>query len=298
MKTIEEAVASEQIRAEVKFEYDVLKSIAEVISKSGEPRLCAINPIGYLFELNALVTEEIRLFMLKEHLTKIQVMMGSKKNWDDFVTQLRLAGKWLKTIHTSFSTQKETALQNLDVFEKISGEIDHLEGKNARSLDLLRVKFKSLYNLILNEKIPMSAAHDDYHLGNIFVTDEGKVGVLDPNWKDDRPIYGDLSKLLIDPPTRKMQVAFHGLSFRPSLRTAYEREILSEYLGDNSFSESVLWLYCAYATLQKWNNNEEILNGGLSRPLSVFRPFILIYVRHYFLNLIRDYLNRGIRMAS
>jgi hypothetical protein len=298
MKTINEAVTSEQIRAEVKYEYDILNSIAEVVSNSGETQLCALNPVGYLFDLNALVTEEIRLVMLKDRLGKIPVMLGNKKVWDDFSRQLRLAGKWLKVVHQSFCKGKEAALESLDIFSLATKELALLDKKNIKSLNSLRVKFKDLYDLIANEKIPLSSAHDDYHLGNIFVTDEGRVGVLDPNWKDDRPIYGDLSKLLIDPVTRKTQVAFHGLSFRHSLQTIYEHEILSGYFSGKSLSEAVLWFYCAFATLQKWNNNEEILAGGKSRLLSAFRPLLFMYVRGYFSKLVQGYLDRGIRSVA
>ena len=298
MKTINEAVISEQIRAEIKFEYDVMNSIAKVVSNSGELQLCALNPVRCLFDLNALVTEEIRLVMLKDYLTKIPIMLGNKAAWSDFIGRLRLAGKWLKVVHKSFSTGREVVMESLDVFGLVTKELALLEEKNIRLVDSLRTKFKGLYDLIVNEKIPMSSAHDDYHLGNIFVTDEGKVGVLDPNWKDDRPIYGDLSKLIVDPATRKIQVALHGLSFRTSLQVVYEREILSGYSGNNSLSEAVLWFYCALAILEKWNNNEEILAGSKSRLLFPFRPFLLMQVRHYFSKLIHGYLDRGMRAAA
>jgi hypothetical protein len=298
MKTIDEAVNSEQICAEVKFEYDILRSIARVIADSKESQLCALNPVGYLADLNALVTEEICLVMLKHKLTKVPVALGAQKAWDDFTVQLRLAGKWLQIIHTSFSRGKEVVLESLDLFGQVSMKFALLEEKNMGSLNPLQIKIKSLYDLISNEKIPMSAAHDDYQLGNIFVTNEGKVGVLDPNWKDDQPIYGDLSKLIIDPMTRKMQVALHGLSFRPSLQVTYEREILAGYFGDKLFSEAVLCFFCALAILEKWNSNEEILAGGKSRLISIFRPFLSIYIQHYFLRLIHSYLDRGIRAAA
>jgi len=295
MKTINEAVASEQIRAEVKFEYDVMKSIAKVISNSGESQLCAINPVGCLINLNALVTEEIRLVMLKDYLVKIPIMMGNKASWNDFIKSLRLAGIWLKVVHKSYSTGREVALESLDVFGLVTKELTLLGKINFRLMDLLRTKFKDLYDLIKNEKISISSAHDDYHLGNIFVTDEGKVGVLDPNWKDDRPIYGDLSKLIIDPATRKIQVALGGLSFRTSLQVIYEREILAGYSGTKSLSEAVLWFYCAFAVLEKWVNNEEIMAGSKPHLFFLFRPFLRIQVRHYFSKLIYDYLDRGMR---
>jgi hypothetical protein len=298
MKTIDEAVASEQIRAEVKFEYDILKSIARVVADSSETQLCALNPVGCLVDLNALVTEEIRLVMLKDRLTKTSIMLGGNKAWDDFALQLQLAGKLLKIIHKSFSSENEALLKNLGVFDWVIRELDTLEERNVGSLNSLRIKFESLYNLIANEEVSMSSAHDDYHLGNIFVTDEGKIGVLDPNWKNDRPVYGDLSKLIVDPGTRKVQVAFHGLSFRPSLQAAYEREILAGYFDEKPFPEAVLWFYCALAILEKWNNNEEILAEGKSPLLSIFRPFLSTYIRHYFLKLVCGYLDRGLSLLA
>ncbi len=294
MKTIEESVNSEQIRVEVKFEYDTLKSIAQVISDSGETQLCSLNPVGYFYDLNALATEEICLTMLKDRLTNFPIIFGSKTAWDDFSDKLRLAGKWLNTIHASFSQNKFIVLKTSGVFESVLEEISLLQEKKVSSLDSLRSKFRDLYNLVAEKEVPISSAHDDYHLGNIFVTDEGKVGVLDPNWKDDRPIYGDLSKLLIDPVTRKLQVVFQGMTFRPALRTKYERAIFLGYFSGNLSSESILWFYCALATLEKWNGNEEVLAVSSTRIPVFLRPFLERYVRGYFLKLVNSYLDRGI----
>jgi len=298
MLTIEEAIASEQLRSEVKFEYDVLCSLEQVVSSADEPQFCAVKPLGVILNWNAIVVEELSLIMMKDYLVKSSIILGSQSAWKDFSEKLYLTGKWLRIVHEYFSQNKTVPLGSLDILDLVLNEIVSLEGGNISRLDIVREKVLKLYGAIVSEKIPLSSVHDDYHLGNIFVTTQGKVGVLDPNWKEDRPIFGDLSKLLVDPAVRKMQVALQGGSFRPSLQTMYEQKILSGYFGEKNFSKAVLWFYCAFAVLEKWNLSEETLKSMQSRFFYFLRPLVLSYVRNYFFRLVDRYLNKGLRSLS
>lgn len=292
MATIEEAVVSEQLREEVQFEYRVMQSIAQVIANSGESQLTAINPLGCIVEWNAGVTEEIRLVMLKDYLLKIPIILGLQTAWVDFENILELAGRWLRVIHESFSTGSRTELKSLDVYPRIQEELSLLENKNIRKINLLKNKFSDVYKLVAEQEVLLSSTHDDYHLGNIFVTPEGKVGALDPNWKENRSIFEDLSKLIIDPSTRKMQVISQGLTFRSSLRKRFENKILRGYFGESTVPYSILWFYCALACLEKWRINEEMLASRKSLLFSFLKPGLLWVIRRYFSGLIQTYLKK------
>lgn len=298
MVSIHEAIESEHLRNDVKFEFNILQSISQAITHSGNDQLCAVNPVGCLAELNAVVVEELRLVMLKEFLASSRIMLGERTAWGKFSTELRLAGKWLQFIHGYFSKGKEAAISQLDIHDRMLRGFSFLEINRAAPVDLFRAKFMELYAFVSETKIPLSSVHDDYHLGNIFVTNEGRVGALDPNWKDDRPVFGDLAKLLIDPVTRKTQVIFQGISFRPSLRKKYEDEILLGYFEGKPFPEAALWLYCAVETLEKWALSEEALGENRLFRLSFLRSVALLPIRRYFNQLVQGYLDKGLRRSA
>lgn len=290
MTTIDEAVKSEQLRNEVQFEYSVMQSIVQVISNSRNPQLTAIYPLGCVDEWNAILTREINLKVLKDYLTTWPIILGSKPAWLEFTNILRLAGIWLKVVHDTFSTNAQTDLKSLNMLSLVQEELSLLEKKHIKSIPSLREKFVKTYDLIADKKIIMSSIHDDYHLGNIFVTPEFQVGAFDLNWKENRAIYEDLSKLLVDPPTRRLQVLCYGVTFRSSLRRNFENAVLNGYFDKSPIPYSIIWFYCALAVLEKWRNAEEMLEARQSLIIAFIRPAILFTIRRYFSKLVTKYL--------
>ena len=293
--SIAEAIESEQVREEIQREFAIMQSVYSLVRNSQHPQLFAINPVGgYLLEYNAIIMEEVPLKMLKGQLFAFSIILNDPSAWMDFEKKLKLAGEWLRLIHDAFRQDQTRRLAELDVQKTALAEMDALEKISGRRLTNLRASFMKLYELMQDWRVPISALHNDFHLGNIFVTPEGRVGALDPNWKDAGAVYEDLASLLIDPITRKLQVLLQGLAFRNSQRVRFEQAVLGGYFHHAAPPYPILYLYCAVDLLAKWRKNEEILR---SKPW-VGASLGSSYIGSYFQRLVASYLTLGIDSAN
>lgn len=295
VRSMAEAIASDQVRSEIKHEFEVLQSIYTVVQNSNHPMLFAINPVGgYLVDFNAIVLEEVPLQMLKEYLSRFPIWADNMSAWMDFETKLNLAGEWLRTIHDAFQQNRIVKLDGLNVQQAVQVDINTLEKIAGARLDGIHASFQQLYEMVKNVDVPVSSLHNDFHLGNIFVTPDGRVGALDPNWKDGGAIHEDLASLLIDPVTRRLPVLFQGLTFRRSQRERFERAVLLGYFGKTLPPYPLLYYYCAMTTLEKWRINEERLRTAPR----VLRWVGSLFIGSYFRRLVRSYLNLGLKSMS
>lgn len=295
MKTMHEAISSEHIREVVQAEFDVMTSIASVIEGSNHPRLFAIRPGACLSDLGALLVEEHPIRMLKADLLNVSIVFGSRLAWRKFEEYLELAGGWLRVIHTSFGSGVSRSLADLNVGRLVESELERIENDLAYSLKDLRELFRKIYPALQSSNVPLASLHNDYHLGNIFVTPDDRVGALDPNWVESGSIYEDLASLLIDPVTRKAQVISLGLLFRGSMRRRYENAILRGYYGDSNIPLAVIYFYCAWDVLVKWRMDVEILASDTSKLKAILKRMVAPAVYFYFHRLTLDYLRRGLR---
>ena len=294
MRTMDEAITSEHIREVTQREYDVMASIADVIETSNEPGLFAIRPGACFPELGALLVEEYPLRMLKTSLTRLRIILGTQKSWDEFEKHVGLAGIWLQVIHKDTSRGRTKPLKELGIQKQLDEEFSILEKILRKSLGVLREKFQRVYGPLRESEIPLASLHNDYHLGNVFVMNNGRVGVLDPNWVEAGSIYEDLSSLLIDPVTRKMQVISLGLLFRPFMYRQYEEAVFRGYFGDEKVPLPQVYFYCALDILVKWRMDEETLSGDGSIPRALISKLVSPLIRFYFRRLISQYLQWGL----
>lgn len=298
VRVMDEAITSKQIGPVTQREFDGMTAIADIVEMSNIPGLFAIRP-GICFpELGALLMEEYSLRMLKTSLTNLPLIFGSKKAWLEFEKQVELAGMWLKVVQKMTGMQQTKPFAALDLQKQLDTEFAILEGVSERSWSVLRGQFQHLYDSLKGSDILLAAMHNDFHLGNIFVLHDGRIGVIDPNWVDNAPIYEDLSTLLIDPVTRKAQVLSMGLLFRPSQYLRYEKAIFRGYFGDSRPPLSLIYFYCALDVLFKWRTDEEILTEDDSWARNFLSKLIVPIFRIYFQRLITRYLKQGISVLD
>ena len=179
--------------------------------------------------------------------------------------------------------------------EKAEKSLNVIEGIQKRPVGELHTLLRQLHECVRLTQVPVTCLHDDYHPGNIFVTRDGKVGALDPNWVEGGPIYADLATMLIYPVTNKIQLITQGLVFGYSMRQRYERAFLRGYMKGFQVSCSILYLYCAFAVIEKWQDIEELL---IASNLSLYRIgafFIKAWLRVYFRHFLKDYILRGLQ---
>jgi thiamine kinase-like enzyme len=294
MHTFREAIGSSHIQDVIRNEYETMTAIADAIEASNHQKLFAIRPKAILLDFNALVMDEISIQMLKKQLIMLPIILGAKEEWHQFEMYLNLSGDWLKVIHEKYSTNTLVSLYDLGIMEKVEGILVRLEQSQNRSLRHLRKLFDDLYESSRKEQIRISSLHNDFHPGNIFMTDEGKVGVLDPNWLDSGPIFLDIASMLVYPATGRSQVLTLGTIFRGSLQRRYEQAFLSRYFGKSKIPYAALFLYCAVAVLEKWYDNEELIRTNNSKLYRFGSWFLIPWIGYYFQRLIKDYLERGL----
>ena len=293
MNTMDEAIRSEHIRDVTQDEFDVMTSIANVIESSNVLGLFAIRPKVCFPELGALLVEEYSLRMLKTSLTKLPIVLGRRNSWKEFEKHVELAGVWLKLIHQSSDHGQTRKLSALGISERANQEFSALEKISGKSLNKLKEDFQLLYGSLQGNEIPLASLHNDYHLGNVFVLNDGRIGVLDPNWEESGSVYTDLASLLIDPVTRKLQVLSLGLLFRSSMYKRYENAVLRGYFGELATTLPMLYFYCTYAVLEKWRTDEEMLLESSSKVRRFLSRLAAPIIRFYFHGLMLRYLERG-----
>lgn len=296
MRVINEAIKSENIQAWTKREFDTMTLIADIIEASNETGLFAIRPAAFLPEFGALLVEEHSLRMLKTSLARPSLVLGTQKALREFEERVELAGMWLRVVQRHSGVVQTKPLSALGVQNRLEEELSTLETISGRPLKVLLEQFQHLYRLLQGNAIPLAALHNDYHLGNVFVTDDGRVGVLDPNWVEEGAVYEDLSSLLIDPLTRKAQVLSLGILFRPFMYRRYEEAVRRGYFGDSNAPLPLIHFYCALDVLAKWRADEEVLieEGPLARKF--ISRVVATIIRFYFQRLVVRYLQWG--MAS
>jgi hypothetical protein len=294
MQNLEEATRSHHIRGITKTEFETLHSIADAVEASGRTLLCAIRPLAILPEFNAFFLDYIQMRLLKTSLSRFFSFPVNRKEWEQFERQLQLAGTLLHLIHSNFAAMKQTSLESLRALETPTECFDVLGHHQYGSLTDLYRLFIDLYESVKAVPIPLAGLHNDYHLGNIFVTPEGKVGTLDPNWTASGSVYVDLASILTYPQTRKVQVLTHGLRYPSWLHDLYKTAVLRGYFSGSQVSLPILNFYCALAALEKWRYIEELLhNTGRLTPLGSWAT--ACWVRRYFFRLVRNYLEQGLR---
>jgi hypothetical protein len=291
MKTLHEAISSDHIRGIITTEFEILNAIADAVE--GEPLLCAIRPLAILPEFNAVVMDDVEMTLLKTSLSRFSPTWVNSEDWKQFEGPLELAGKLLRVIHSRFATTQQESLESLRVLENPAESLDAL-GHHDRSSNALLHPLIDLYESVKSVRVPLAGLHNDYHLGNVFVTPEGKVGTLDPNWTASGSVYVDLACIISYPQTRRVQVLTQGLRFPSSLREPYETALLRGYFTGSQVSYPVLYFYCATAALEKWRYIEDLLRE-LPRAGSWAASR---WVRHYFHGLIRQYLEQGLKASA
>jgi hypothetical protein len=295
MKSLQEAIESDHIRDVVTSEFETMTTIAKAIAASQHPKLDAIQPRALLREFNALVMDEMPIQMLKESLSKVSIMLATRRGWQGFATVLQLSGEWLKTIHEMSSAHTGVFLRELRMLETVEHNLNLLQGSRGLSLGELRKLFIRLYECIKDLEVPLASLHNDYQPGNIYITRAGKVGALDPNWVPSGPIFEDLASMLIYPMTRKPQLLTLGMLFRSTFQTRYERAVLDGYFRNAAVPYPILYFYCAADALEKWRDNEVLLSSGDSRMMRNASWLLKPWIRFYFRQLVNDYLERGLR---
>ena len=190
-------------------EYSALEQIRGAVSAANDSGLAAIVPVAYVPAVNAVVMEQLEA-------TPLRTRLGVGRGPADAVEWFAGIGRWLGVYHrlgagepAQFSAAAEKAR-----WDSSGGEHPRLR----RALDHARTAAESLDG----RKVVEGVQHGDLTLGNVLVTGDGKIAVIDPNQTSGR-WEADAARLIAETRLGRGQLFTHGVMRRPSVvdRWAY-----------------------------------------------------------------------------
>ncbi|MFQ5802591.1 MAG: aminoglycoside phosphotransferase family protein [Candidatus Methylomirabilales bacterium] len=182
--------ARENVRQRLQREYNALRVLTQMGSRVGGVRV--VKPIGCLYDLNLLVTEEIPGEALHAILKRRGRLLPGRANLSKLQRYCRLSGQWLSAfqeVSRSIETTPYDVRAALDEMRRVVDE---------ESNDLLLTR--SMANRVLDwlekcarelpDECEVSGMHSDFVPSNLIVADD-KVVVLDFECFRSGPVYRD-----------------------------------------------------------------------------------------------------------
>jgi hypothetical protein len=249
--TLEAALAAGS-QESTRREHATLVALAATVAAAGDPGLAAVAPVGYLPEVNAVVTERLEAAPLRDRLGWWPGAEGRQAE------VLRRAGRALRLYH-----------------DRVAGAAPGLWDGAASAAELEKAAARGLaprgpLPALAGEArkrhgstVIVGDAHGDFNLANVLVTSDGRVAVLDPNLVPG-PLLADAAKLLTGLRMRRERSLTLGLLGRRGLRTA-ESAFLDGY---GPVDGDLLRLLRALATVSRGGEMAESL---ADRPKMVRR---------------------------
>jgi hypothetical protein len=133
--------------------------------------------------------------------------------------------------------------------------------------------------------IPYSGLHRDFNCSNIVVTEDDRVGLLDPRMTRGA-VYHDLAKLMTDLQTFGIQGATRGRYLGATTGTL-NRALVRGYFGDDRPDPIALRFYLLFSILEKWRYDVE--GGGPAwarQPRRTARGRVASWRRDFFAGLV------------
>lgn len=290
MTRLDDIISHEKLRHEAKMEAEILGGIFHHVQESGFNFLAAIRIYGHLPDFCAIVMEDLPFKLLKNEVAGHRVLFTSEQKWQTFLQNVGQAAKWLRLFHEENQLETMAKLQGTEIENEMGIAFRRLEAVSGLDLANTRSQLGQMFETILNEPILQASLHNDFHLGNIFVTSAGKIGSFDPNWETTGPILVDIARILIDLETRRFQVLTFGNFLSKQRNEEYKSSFLKGYFQDGAVNEKLVRFFCVLELVKKWRVNEEYFESNNFKGLNFIKRFLLNWSRRYFGHLIAQYM--------
>lgn len=229
-------------QADTQREYAELAAIKEAVGQAGDEGLAAVAPIGYLSEVNAIVTEVIDAAPLRAHL----------KVRPDPAGFFAAAGRWLRLFHDRVGRAREAPFPA----GRFIADLDGLAVGGRRWPDLLRRYHqvaRAAVEALDGTPVRAGGLHGDFNLSNVLVTADRRVAGIDTN-RAEGPVAVDLARFITDLRTHKGRALTFGLRPPSSAVRQWQGAFLAGY-GDPA--DPTLPAVRAVAVTQRWGEIEE-----------------------------------------
>lgn len=279
---IREAIVDPGLQQESRDDFQALGRLEQVIRSS--PDFCAVRPLDYVESLSALVMEELPVDQIKTRLVDPRVVVS--RAWQRRVEEmLERSGNLLRLFHEQMSTPESGPVLSDEVRANIADDLAFVAHRapqvDLRPLRDVLDRFERAYG---DARTTYSRLHRDYNSCNVVVTDDDRVGLLDPRLTPGA-VYRDLAKLLIELETFSVQGFTHGRYLGGSI-APFQRAVLRGYFADQEPDPVALEFFTLAAALEKWRYDEERLT---QRRLRLVASRGVVWRRGFLIRLVDRY---------
>lgn len=220
-------------------EFERLAEIRDMVVAAADPGLAAVEPVAYLSDINALVTERLAAVPLRRLLGPgvrpvVAAALGS-------------LGRWLRRYHRSIGGAATAPFSGEQIEAEVAELIDSAVAGRApntirRTLARLELRAREL----AGSPVTVAVTHGDLGPSNVLVDRAGRVAVIDPN-DVPGPVVFDLAKLITAIRTAAPRL-LSGIP-RPQQPIRPELALLGAY---GPFDRDALAVARGMATVRRW----------------------------------------------
>jgi hypothetical protein len=238
---------SEELLIRGQREYNSIVTVYQHFAQ--QDPLCAMQPLGYIRDINAVVTEFVSgVPLYNACATPARLRTSDQRVYAE--KMMYRTGQWLRHFHTLplGDVPEERLFGPTDATRALASEIDHLRQRG------ITVRLPDIH-VETEDRI---WTHGDFHMRNVLVLSEDRILGFDTALERVDSPYADLGKCIADLKTRRARILRLGLI--PSARTIQRLEdaFLAGY--GKPVDRQALALYEARYFFQKWNESLDALD--------------------------------------
>ena len=286
MKTLADAITNTTMRERAQIEYHLLMNIDDATKRYAPKDMCAVRPLGYLPQWNAVVTEELQSRSLKSMMYSPSSLFHVQGPQQNFERAFSLAGSWLRLFHTQVGNCQLEIFDHTNMLRELDRLFDGLAQHTTYDLRKVREVFQKRVHAQNGRAIPVALIHGDYGAFNVFMTADGRVGALDVGETHRNMIYFDIGWFLADLRISRLQTLSWGHILKKETVRAYERAFLGGYFQNEPVDQELLTLMSLYYVLLKWFIHEENFRQHIKTSHRFVRPWIQRYLYRVTLTLV------------
>ena len=207
-----EAALAAGPQADTAAEFAALRSIEQMVATSGDAGLAAVVPVAYVSAVNAIVMERLEAASLRSRLG-----IGAPNQAEEWFGSL---GRWLGHYHRT-GAATDTAFAVVAELERWEGA-SRLHHGLRDEVAQARAAARRLEGRI----VVTGAQHGDLTLGNVLITADGRVAVIDPNWTTGRHEV-DAARILTEALLGRSQLLTFGLRRGTAVVDRWERALVA-----------------------------------------------------------------------
>ena len=285
--SLADAISMDWLRPVARSEYKMTRMIWRTFKDENSPFFSTVEPLAYMEDWNAILMRKVEGRSLKRFLLRPSIVLRDPRVLRELQDYLTAAVSWLRIFHDRVAEQRLEPFPVDDANDMIADVLGKLgnHSRNQVNVELYRHLVNGMLEDISGLQVPVALLHDDFQYSNILVEVGGRTCVLDYALNHRSCVYSDIATLMIDPPTRGLQVWSGGLLIPPNFIRAFNKTILDTYFQGKPYYKSVLDFYCVLAILNKWSADEADLIA--SKKLYAKFPGRM---RSYYLKVLKNYL--------